>query len=398
MLFSSASALGTFELQGFVTDAGGAKTTATLVLTYPDSLAGSEVRALLAANRPGTEWTLLPRGELTETEREFLEGLRDFAGGGPDQASDAWGKLRGLRLHPLLQSCLNVDEGLLLCLRGETAAAESVWTREWRRRAPAAEGAWRNLLGIYTAEGRYDEANRLLNAVLKEQPRNHLAILSQAALIKQTQTDSDWEDFLRAHTAPRDSLPDLQLEYGEMLVDQKHWAQAVPVLDHGLSAQPHAGQAWLDLADAQYHLEYYVFALTCLQNAWRAGYQESEFYELYARVLRACCMAGDDANSAEARRTAEHLLEEGLPKDLNRRSMAQLLYHVYCQNGKPEAAMELRKNLWFHFEGPSQIPPPIGYDEWPQAGLDHLRLHIQFGLYAFNWVMALRRTDFYQAF
>ncbi len=388
-----AGALGAFEFEAPADDRED-RHPATLVIVFPDSIAGADPRALaFGAAKSGT---LFPGGEPSPAEREFVEGLRAFTAGNTVKADEIWTALRAGRLHPLLRSCANVNAGVLLCLRGESAAAESLWTGEWSRRAPAAEGAWRNLLGVFLAWRRFREAAPLLHAVLREHPRNRVATAAQAALLRQLRPDSEWEEFLRTKSSPEDSLPELQLAYGELLVSRGRWAEAGKVLDLALAALPRQGRGWRLLAEAQFRLGYYVFALKCLENALRSGYRESDLYELYASVLRACCLGGDEEQSDQARRAAESLLEEGLPKDLHRRSMAQLLYHVYCQNGKPEAAWRLQESLWFHFEGPRQTAVPLGAWGWSASPSQGLR--IRFGLYSFSWVTALRDGDFYRAF
>ncbi len=390
------AALGILELEVPLPVAG-EKVGSTLALVFPDSLAGTDVHALLVAES-GTRSVLLPRGKLKPSEAEFVEGLRGFArGGSPEKVDSIWGRLRGRKFNPVLGSCVRVDMGFLRCLRGETRAAESIWLQEWLSRAPASEGAWRNLLGLYLAQRRFGEADQLLDEVLYEQPHNRVAALAKASLLRQLRPDSEWEDFLRSKSSPQDSMPDLQIAYGEFLESHGQYQDAVHFLDLGLAQMSEYGRGWFLLAEAQYHLGYDYFALDCLANAGRAGYDKADLYELYARTLRDCCMGADDPRATRAINEAQHFLEEGLPKDLQNRSMAQLLYHIYCENLNPEAAQHLREDLWFHFEGPGHDAPALGYAAWPRAGLDAQGLLIDFGLYDLTWVMALGHTDFYQA-
>jgi tetratricopeptide (TPR) repeat protein len=398
VLFLRLAGAGVLELEMPWTSPEGERTTATLALAFPDVLAGADVHALLASSAEARE-VLLPGGELRPWEADFLEGLRAFARGGPySKADSAWNRLRERTPDPVLRAYVGVDLGFLLCLRGETASAESLWTGEWRRRGPAWEGAWRNLLGLYSAQHRYAEAERLLDAVLREQPHNRAASLAKAAFLRQHRPDSEWEEFLQSRSSPRDSLPDLQIAYGDLLASHGRDEEAVRFLDLGLARLPGYGRGWWLLAQSQYRLGYHYFALDCLANAGRAGYREADLYELYARVLRACCMGDEDPRAAQAREAARKFLEEGLPKDLHRRSMAQLLYHIYCQSRNPAAAQRLREALWFHFEGPSHAIPALGAGHWIRGGLDSHGLAIRFGLRDLGWVMELRETDFYQAF
>ena len=390
-------AIGILELEVPLPDTGTEKVAAALALVFPDSMGSTDTRALLQASS-GTQSLLLPGGRLRPYEADFVEGLRAFTRGeNAGKADSAWARLRTRRLNSTLKSCLNVDMGFLLCLRGETVAAESLWTREWRRRAPAREGAWRNLLGLYLARDRHEAANLLLDEVLREQPHSRVAAMARASLLRHLRPDSEWEAFLRSKSSPSDSLPDLQIAYGELLESRRRHEEAVHFLDLGLAKLSGYGRGWFLLAEAQYHLGYHYFALDCLANAGRAGYHEADLFELYARILRACCMSDADPRAEKALDDAQKFLEEGLPKDLHRRSMAQLLYHIYCQNRNPGAADQLEESLWFHFEGPGQAAPPLGMGAWPRTGLPSQALSIRFGLHDFQWVMALRKSDLYKA-
>lgn len=389
--------MGFLELEVPVTDGNGERVVATLTLAFPDSLAGTDVHALLAATS-GTETVILPRGRLRPLEADFVEGLRAFAKGtNLGRADSLWSRLRGRKLEPHLQSAFTVNTGFLLCLRGDAHGAESIWMREWRAGVLAEEAAWRNLLGLYLAQRRYAAASRLVDVVLKKQPRNAVAAVAKSSLLRELRPDSEREAFLRSKSSPADSMPYIQLEYGEWLETRGFYQDAVKFLDFGLAVLPGEGRGWRVLAEAQYHLGYYYFALNCLQNAERSGYHRTDLYELYAKVLRGCCMGEADSRAEQSRKAVEHILEEGLPRDFHSRSMAQLLYHIYSQNLKPDAADQLRKTLWFHFEGPPQIAPVLGYDQWTRAGLDAQGLRIRFGFYDFFWVTALRDSDFYQA-
>jgi hypothetical protein len=77
---------------------------------------------------------------------------------------------------------------------------------------------------------------------------------------------------------------------------------------------------------------------------------------------------------------------------------AQLLYTLYAQNLKPEAARELERNLWFHFEGPRRDVPALGDPAWATAGIEARRLRPRPGIYSLTWVMALRERDVYRVF
>ena len=393
-----ASALGTLEMELPVSSPRSPLTMATLVLTFPDSLAGTDLRALVLSGDSLRSKSLLPGGKLRPEEREFLSGLRDFLAGRFGLSAETWSGLRKKPLSPILKSCLNVNAGLFAVMRGDIPAAESLWIEERQTHSFASEGAWRNRLGLLMSRNSYKTAYQLLDEVLAANPRNRHAVLGMAALLKSTRSDSEWEAFLLKKSSSEDSLPELQLVYGEFLVHRGRFAEGVRILDRGLAALPRNGRSWKILAEAQYKLGYHYFALDCLNNAAKTGYREADMYELFAKVLITCCMGAEDPRAASARQTAEKLLEEGLPHDLHRRSMAQILYLVYCQNFRPEAAKNLENSLWFHFQGPSQRIPPLINALSRDVGLNSQGLSIPIGLYSFTWLSALRNRDFYRAY
>jgi tetratricopeptide (TPR) repeat protein len=314
-----------------------------------------------------------------------------LVGGNPYAAAENWEKMRG-RPTAALAGSLRVNVGVLHVMRGEPALAESLWIAEWRR-GVAAEAAWRNLLALQMALGRYGRAEALVDAMLAQRPGQRAALQAKAALLRQFRSETEWEEFVRTRAL---ASPDMQLVYGELLLERGQYAEAVRYLDRGLAELPGSGRGWRLLAEAQYELGYYYFAIDCLQNAGRAGYHPAEFYELYARVLQACCTGDADPRQGRARAAAEDLLEAGLPKDVHRRSMAQLLYHMYCQNSKPEAARALERDLWFHFEGPHRDVPELGNPNW-NKGLKARELKTVIGVYSLTWIRAMRESDLYRA-
>jgi hypothetical protein len=81
-------------------------------------------------------------------------------------------------------------------------------------------------------------------------------------------------------------------------------------------------------------------------------------YAASGRAMRDLGFGWDAEWAAGCWRMAERILEDGFPHDLHSRSMAQLLYHLYCHNGKVEAARNLREGFWFHFIGPAMPKKP----------------------------------------
>jgi tetratricopeptide (TPR) repeat protein len=369
----------------------------TWVAGFTDTLARTDTRAILASIAPGKGQTLLPRGRLTAQEESFLTGLRALMDGAPQRAHEAWASLRGETLPPNLAACLRVNVALLRALAGDIPGAETLWLREWREGGPAAEGAWRNLLALRMAQGRWRAADTAIAARLKEQPRDRAALVAKAALLWRFRPEPEWAAFLKARSEEDDAVPEMQMLYAEHLLKKKRLDEAVIFFDKALAKKPAAGRGWYLLAEAQYLQGYLYFALDCLQNAGRGGYAEPDFFELYARVLHACCTGDEDPRAVKARAAAQELLEKGLAKDLHRRSAAQLLYTLYAQNLKPDAAKALERNLWFHFDASPRAVPPLGDASWAsRRGFDAIGLRVNPGVYGLYWALGMRGRDVYR--
>jgi hypothetical protein len=122
----------------------------------------------------------------------------------------------------------------------------------------------------------------------------------------------------------------------------------------------------------------------------------------------------DTAWASSQWRRAEKIVEEGFPKALESRSMAQFLYRLYCRNGRVEAARNLRADFWFHFSGPPPRHPPPPLVEpshyWggggpgspfrapdrPAGASPRLRPALTY--VTFPWVLRLQSSDFFEIF
>jgi tetratricopeptide (TPR) repeat protein len=371
----------------------------TWVMGFPDTLAATDTRAILASLAPGRSEPLLPQGRLSRIEEQFLRGLRAFMDGNPQRTGEEWAKLRGQNLPPAIEASMRVNIGVLLALREQPDLAERAWIADWRTPSPATEGAWRNLLTLRMAQGRWSEANATVESMLAQNPRNRPALMAKSELLWQFRPESEWVDFLKRESEGDLAAPEIQFVYGEYLLKRgrpQDLAQAVIFFDKGLEKLPKNGRAWYLLAHAQFKQGYYYFAIDCLQNAGHSGYAKADFHELYARVLHTCCTGDEDPRAVKARAAAQELLEKGLAKDVHRRSMAQLLYTLYAQNLKPEAAQKIERDLWFHFWGPREDVPLLGDPVWTNTGIDARALRVKYGLYDLNWILALRKSDVYR--
>lgn len=371
-------------------------------LPTPDSIAGLAQEFWLRPNPASpiaaslAKPLLVPGGRpLRAGESAYLKGLLAFYENRFSQVAENWAS--GIhRPGDSLEPYVALGKAVLLLMADQPAEAEAVFIA--RMGQPAVrEAAWRNLFSLYLASGKPLKADALMDSILADAPRHPFALAAKAMILRHLRPDSEWEAFIRGRTRLSDSLPDLQIAYGQFLLEHDRLEEAVRYLSAGLESANHRAEGWVALAEAQHRLGYQFFALDCLSNAFRLGGGDARTHELFARVLRACCMDAYGERGERARRSAEGTLEKGLPKDFSRRTMAQLLYHVYAQNGKPVAAKRLREELWFHFQGPAPYRKSLYESAFPERGIDTLRLSIAFGLYSFDYIRAFRYDDQYSA-
>jgi tetratricopeptide (TPR) repeat protein len=382
-----------------------------LYLAYPDTLGPIAVRPFLEADTAKAEamlrestWQLKT---LTPPERRLLKALRDLVEGRMQEAGEEFAAL-SRQAPPRLRSGLRVDRALMVFLAGFPDEAEKQWRGLLKSRSECQEVAWRNLYSLYLGRKEFSKAHGLVDDILRGNPKNKWANEAKGYLLHMIMSDEDWELFLRDKSSWKDSLFEIQIAYGKFLKDQGQLEEARKYYNRGLEGAPRNGQGWLELADIQYRLGYFVFAETCIRNAFAAGIQDPYVFELYGLVLtglstyaasgwemRELGFAWDADWAARCWRIAEHLLEEGFSHDLSSRSMAQLLYHLYCHNGKVEAAQNLQSGFWFHFWGPP-IPKhvPLGGDS-PQPWI---RLAIPVSYISYPLIETAASSDFFNPF
>jgi hypothetical protein len=374
-------------------------------LPFPDSIAGSSLEVWLQPT-PHTQASLLgtPAAtspfvmgsrRMTAGESAYLRGLQAFHEGRYAKAAEGWGKNRRLSSDSL-EPYAAMGRALLLLMAEEPNPAEKIF-QSYVNHHQVQEAAWRNLFSLYLASGRPQLADGLMDSILFDLPRHPFALVAKAMILRHLRPDSEWEEFIRKRTRLSDSLPDLQIAYGQFLLEHGRLEESVRYLSAGLAAAQHRVKGWLALAESQYQLGYHFFALDCLSNVFRLGGEDARSHELYARVLRACCMEAHGQQGEKARKMAEKTLEKGLPQDFSRRPMAQLLYHVYAQNQKPAAAKRLREDLWFHFQGPAPAEISLLQLGYSPRGLEASRLSIAFGLHSFDYVRAFQSDDQFHA-
>ena len=363
---------------------GGAAREIPLYLAIPDTLGPIAVRPFLLAPPDkakgalgGADWSARP---LSKTDLRLLRALRDWMDGHQREAGEEMAALLP-QASPAVKAILKVDKALLSYSAGFFEDAENDWNAQAAAAEPCKDVARKNLYSFLLDRREIAKAHALCDRILSGEPKDKWANESKAYLVRMAVSDEEWEGFLKAKSDGRDSLFDMQIAYGALLKNQGRYEEAKRYYTRGLEGAPRNGPAWLELADVYYRLGMPFLAQTCLMKSFEAGIRDPYVYELLGRVLvdltryaakgeemRALGWGIDSLWAERCWRLAELNLENGFPHDLQSRRMAQLLYHLYCHNRRPDAANSLRQGFWFHFTGPAiprearlhppALPPP----------------------------------------
>jgi tetratricopeptide (TPR) repeat protein len=378
---AAAPACVSLELIGPGAPRDGASREIPLYLAIPDSLGPFPVRPFLIAP-PDSAKALLARTEtafitMTRTERRVLRALRIWLDGDPRGAGEEIAALLP-RAPSGLRPILKADKALLLYSAGFGPDAEKEWLAQSGPGAACKDAARKNLFSYYLDRRELDRARAALDRILAAEPKDKWANDAKAYLVRLAASDEEWEAFLKAKSDGRDSLFDIQIAYAGLLKSQGRYEEAKRYYNRGLEGAPRNGPAWLELAEVYDRLDMPLLAWEALENCFAAGIGDPKVYEVLGRILiRASAYASERRSLRDRQwgaldmrdlrwtlgpewaercwRMAEANLELGLPRDFHRRSLAQLLYHVYCHNGKAEAARALRGTFWFHFTGPTVV-------------------------------------------
>lgn len=362
-----------------------------LYLAVPDSLGQVSVPEYLEAKDTKAEnfvhvgdWRMNPP---SRAEIRYMRALRQFMQGHIGEAGKEIAALT--RDAPAtVRPSLHINRGLLMLLSGFPDDAE----KEWMRAEPkCAEGAWKNLYSLYLSRNDFSRANGLVEEAIKENPKSKWANFAKGYLLRMLAPGDDWENFLRAKSSWSDSLFEIQIAYGKFLKEKGMLDEAAKYYSRGLEGAPVNGPAWLELADVYYRLGLMVFAQTCVFQALHFGISDPYVFELLSRILQ----DGPAYSDKQRWHAAEQILEEGFPHDLASRNMAQLLYHVYCHNGKVEAAYNLKETFWFHFNSPG---PRKEAKLGENPNQNSPRLPIRLSFYSYPLVTALADADFVEPF
>ncbi len=342
----------------------------TAYLTLPDSLAGWPMAFWLDTNQaPKADSGLLlwrkpkPSGD----EAHFLKALRALlamnwleAGQGHRQGL-ALGKKS--RLYPAYLA----NSGLMLLALGERAEGEARLRRAASLPGKAGEPAWRSWVNLDLALGKWNEADSLVSTMLVLKPGHDFAARAKSFLLRQDSSDQAYEDFLRSQTQGRKASPGLRKVYGSLLLERGRYREAAQMFQRAVESDPKDGDAWVALGRAFQRQGLWIFAEESFRHALSVGTRDRGVFDAYAQVLMACCLDGDRSGREQVLQQAQELLERGVALQISNRASARLLFNLYGLSGKTAAAAALRRNLWFHFEGPETHPPRLGFAPWFQG-------------------------------
>lgn len=414
---------------------GGAHREIPLYLAIPDTLGRLAVRPFLIAPDSQAKamlvssgWAANGEGAVSKAELRLLKALRDWLDGKVREAGESIAaQLAKAPSH--LKPILEVDKALLFYSAGFFDDAERMWRIQAAAGAACREPARKNLFSFYLDRRRHDDARSLTARVLAGEPKDKWANEASAYLARMALSDEDFEAWLKTKTDGRDSLFGLQIAYASLLKEQGRYEEARRYYARGLEGSPRNGPAWLELAEVYEKLGLPLLAEASLEKCFEAGIRDPRVFEVMGRVLVEISRYAAEGVSARDRyvwgrldmrdlqwnlgpefadrcwRLAQANLERGLPHDIMNRSMAHLLYHVYCHNGKVDAARALRSGFWFHFSGPALPREPrlrpegIG-DAGPWTGPSARRqalLTVRLGFFGLPLAAAASRGDFFEA-
>lgn len=390
-------------------------------LAFPDSLGQINVRAYLAATPlkavemlKASDWQAVSLGR---TDIRFLKGLRNLVEGHFPEVGAEWGQMSG-KASSAFKPYLRINRGLLMFMAGFQDDAEKEWQTQTGVSSVCREVARMSLYNSYLTRKNFIKAQAMVDQILAGEPKDRWANFAKGNLVRMSTSDESWEQFLKEKSNSPDSLFEIQIAYGKYLKDQRRYAEAKQYYARGLEGSPRNGPAWLDLAEVYYRLELPFLAQTSLEKSFQAGISDPYVYELLGRVLMDLSNYAADRKTDQDRlwgvldmhdlqwgldpawaercwKLAEKNLEDGFPHELHSRSMAQLLYHLYCHNGKIEAANNLRSDFWFHFTGPAM---PKHYELKHPTLWTGLHLENRSGEFGKLLGSTVSLSDFYEPF
>lgn len=223
----------------------------------------------------------------------------------------------------------------------------------------AGKAARRSLTHLFLAQGRFAEADSLIELELRHFPQDGFALQARSFVLRQGENDSAYEAFLARQTVSRHANAMLQKTYGDLLLRQGRYSEAAALFQRAVEANAQDGNAWFRLGRAFKAQGLWYFAEESMRRALIAGVHDVSIYSAYAEVLFQFFMGRNRQDAPKALAEVQSLLETGVGKQLQHAAGVRLLYDIYAYQGNHKASEALRRNLWFHFEGPGDRPERV---------------------------------------
>jgi tetratricopeptide (TPR) repeat protein len=328
-------------------------------LTLPDTVAGLPTEAWLDTAKPTSQsLAIYIRRPLAEDEKRLLAALRALLRMDWLDAMLAHREALALGAKQRFYPSFLANSGLLLLAVGEPQEGE----RRLREAARLSErhtgkAARRSLAHLFLAQGRYAEADSLIGVELRHFPQDGFALQAKSFVLRQSGNDSAYEAFLARQTVSRRSNAMLQKTYGDLLLRQGRYQEAAQLFQRAVEANAQDGDAWVGLGHAFKAQGLWFFAEESLRRALNVGTHDLSVYATYAEVLFQFFLGRNRQDAERALAEVQRLLEQGMARQLQHAAGVRLLYDIYAYQGNRKAAEALRRNLWFHFEGPGQSLP-----------------------------------------
>jgi tetratricopeptide (TPR) repeat protein len=333
----------------------------TAYLTLPDSLGGRPIYQWLDTTQtPSATGLVWRKSKLRGDQATFLKATQALLK--MDWLEAGQGHRLGLTQNSRspLYPCFLANSALLLLAVGEKAEGEARLKNAAQKKGLAGDPARRTLVNLWLVLGEWSQADSVLDGMLLTDPEHPFAARAKSFLLRQNGKDSLYESFLKRQAIGRNAPPGLRKAYGALLLEKGRYHEAAQIFQRALDNDPKDGDAWVALGRAFMEQEFWIFAEEAFRHGLGVGTRDRAVFDLYAQVLLRCCIDGDRPNRDEVLAQAQGLLERGLALQLNNRNNARMLFDLYGLAGKFSAAEALRRNLWFHFEGPDTFVPSLG--------------------------------------
>jgi tetratricopeptide (TPR) repeat protein len=349
----------------------------TAYLTLPVTLGQRPVEVWLDSSQAGGK----PLGTLTSTplmpdEQAFLSAFQALMKMDWLDAGLKHRQSLQARPHSRFHGALLANFALLLLAVGESTEGEM---RLQRAAQLGEEGIYarRSLVNLLLASGRRRDAEAWVDEALEKGWDRAFHLKAKSFLLRQQGSEAAYESFLSQQISEVPRNNGLRKSYGALLLKQGRYREAAQMFQKAVELNPQDGDSWVALGRAFKEQGLWIFAEESFRHGLRVGTRDVDVFSLYAQIIWQFFAGRDRSNGEAALSEAQVLLEKGLALQLHQSSSARLLYDIYGWLGKQKAAVALRQNLWFHFEGPETgLRSPLD----PMANRNRMEVRLKLGL------------------